>query len=129
MPGDGGWLAVRRVPDVGPDELRTLVTEVLNRRGGTGVVVLAAERAGKVTLAAAIGSGLADRGHEAREVLARAAKIVGGGAGGKGPLASAGGRHPEHLDEAPAAATPRRQGPPSGRAAPPPARPYGCTTA
>jgi alanyl-tRNA synthetase len=33
-------------------------------------------------------------------VLARAAKAVGGGAGGKGDLASAGGRDPSRLDEA-----------------------------
>ena len=36
----------------------------------------------------------------ARDVLARAAKAVGGGAGGKGDLASAGGRDPGQLDEA-----------------------------
>jgi alanyl-tRNA synthetase len=33
-------------------------------------------------------------------VLARAAKAVGGGAGGKGDLASAGGRDPSRLEEA-----------------------------
>jgi alanyl-tRNA synthetase len=33
-------------------------------------------------------------------VLAQAAKAVGGGAGGKGDLASAGGRDPSRLDEA-----------------------------
>jgi len=33
-------------------------------------------------------------------VLVRAAKAVGGGAGGKGDLASAGGRDPSRLDEA-----------------------------
>ena len=33
-------------------------------------------------------------------MLARAAKAVGGGAGGKGDLASAGGRDPTQLEEA-----------------------------
>jgi len=43
---------------------------------------------------------LAGSGAAARDVLARAAKAVGGGAGGKGDLASAGGRDPGQLDEA-----------------------------
>jgi alanyl-tRNA synthetase len=43
---------------------------------------------------------LAGTGAAARDVLARAAKAVGGGAGGKGDLASAGGRDPSKLDQA-----------------------------
>ncbi len=42
---------------------------------------------------------LADDGIRAREILAGAARAVGGGAEGKGTVATAGGRHPE-LDQA-----------------------------
>ena len=51
-------------------------------------------------MVALITADLAGSGAAARDVLARAAKAVGGGAGGKGDLASAGGRDPGQLDEA-----------------------------
>ncbi|BAU82999.1 alanine--tRNA ligase [Streptomyces laurentii] len=62
-------------------------------------MVLAHEHAGKAVLVAAITPDLLDRGPAAR-LIARAAKTVGGGGGGTGTIASAGGRHPEYLDEA-----------------------------
>jgi alanyl-tRNA synthetase len=68
------------------------------------VVVLASETQGKAAMVALLTadlvSGSAASGAAARDVLARAAKAVGGGAGGKGDLASAGGRDPSQLDEA-----------------------------
>jgi alanyl-tRNA synthetase len=65
------------------------------------VVVLGSEAQGKAAMVALLTADLAgaDPG-AARNVLARAAKAVGGGAGGKGDLASAGGRDPGRLDEA-----------------------------
>jgi len=43
---------------------------------------------------------VAERGLAAREVLLPAARLVGGGAGGKGELATAGGRDPSRLADA-----------------------------
>ncbi|HYT25867.1 MAG TPA: DHHA1 domain-containing protein, partial [Actinomycetota bacterium] len=43
---------------------------------------------------------LADAGLAARDVLLPAAREVGGGAGGRGDLATAGGRDPSRLAEA-----------------------------
>lgn len=58
--------------------------------------VLAHEHASKAMPGAAITADLLDQGHAAR-LMARAAKTVGGGTGA---IASAGGRHPERLEQA-----------------------------
>jgi alanyl-tRNA synthetase len=98
----GGWLVAERVPEAGGDDLRRIAGAVRGRVGpGPGVVVLGSEAQGKAAMVALLTADLAaaDPG-AARNVLARAAKAVGGGAGGKGDLASAGGRDPGRLDEA-----------------------------
>jgi alanyl-tRNA synthetase len=98
---DGGWLVAERVPDAGADDLRRIAGAVRDRVGaGPGVVVLGSEVAGKAAMVALLTADLAGAGAAARDVLARAAKAVGGGAGGKGDLASAGGRDPSQLAEA-----------------------------
>jgi alanyl-tRNA synthetase len=97
----GGWLVAERVPDAGADDLRRIASSVRDRVGaGPGVVVLGSEVQGKAAMVALLTTDLAASGAAARDVLARAAKAVGGGAGGKGDLASAGGRDPSRLDEA-----------------------------
>ncbi|WP_350309811.1 DHHA1 domain-containing protein [Streptomyces yunnanensis] len=58
------------------------------------------EHKGKALLASAISPDLHQAGTQASQILAEAARTVGGGSGGRGPLASAGGRHPEALNEA-----------------------------
>src|SRR5512132_3842646 len=96
-----GWLVVERVPEAGGDDLRRIASAVRDRVGaGPGVVVLGSEAGGKAAMVALLSRELAGAGAAARDVLARAAKAVGGGAGGKGDLASAGGRDPSKLDEA-----------------------------
>jgi alanyl-tRNA synthetase len=64
------------------------------------MVVLGSASDGKAGLVAMVTSDLAERGLAAREVLLPAAKLVGGGAGGKGDLATAGGRDPSRLADA-----------------------------
>ena len=96
-----GWLVAERVPEAGGDDLRRIASAVRDRVGtGPGVVVLGSEAQGKAAMVALLTADLAGAGAAARDVLARAAKAVGGGAGGKGDLASAGGRDPGQLDEA-----------------------------
>jgi len=98
---DGGWLVVERVSETGADDLRRIATAVRDRAGpGPGVVVLGSETQGKAAMVALLSGDLAERKLAARDVLVQAAKAVGGGAGGKGDLASAGGRDPSRLDEA-----------------------------
>ena len=97
----GGWLVVERVAEAGADDLRRIATAVRDRAGpGPGVVVLGSETQGKAAMVALLSADLAERKLAARDVLVQAARAVGGGAGGKGDLASAGGRDPSRLDEA-----------------------------
>ncbi|MEU0843596.1 alanine--tRNA ligase [Streptomyces sp. NPDC005962] len=100
-----GRLVAHKVTGATPDELRQLASETLARLpAGPAVVVLALEHSGKALLVAAVSPHLLDRGVHAARVITRAATTVGGGGGGTGALASAGGRRPEHLDQALAAA-------------------------
>ncbi|MDV5145432.1 alanine--tRNA ligase [Streptomyces sp. SBC-4] len=95
-----GKLVVQKVTGTTPDELRQLASATLDHlTNGPAVVVLAQEYDNKAVLVAAITPDLLDEGPAAR-LIARAAKAVGGGGGGTGTIASAGGRRPEHLDEA-----------------------------
>ncbi|HZD01848.1 MAG TPA: alanine--tRNA ligase [Actinomycetes bacterium] len=98
---DGGWLVVERVPGADADELRQLANTVRERRGaGPGVVVLGSDQGGRGNLVGLITRDLADAGASAREVVLPAARVVGGGAGGKGDLATGGGSEAGKLDEA-----------------------------
>ncbi|MFQ6197730.1 alanine--tRNA ligase [Streptomyces sp. NPDC000405] len=98
---DGGQLVAQKVTGITPDELRQLASETLaHLPAGPAVVVLALEHSGKALLVAAVSPHLLGRGVQAVQVIARAAKTVGGGGGGTGALASAGGRRPEHLNQA-----------------------------
>jgi alanyl-tRNA synthetase len=80
--------------------LRALALEVRNRLG-SGVVVFGTVTAkGTAQLVAAVSGDLAGRGVVARDILEPGARLVGGGAGGKGDIAQAGGRDGAHLADA-----------------------------
>ncbi|MGW4812177.1 alanine--tRNA ligase [Kitasatospora cineracea] len=97
----GGRIITEKVNGLGPEELRTLATHTADLLGtDRAVVVLGTEHDGKALLAAAITRTLHATGTHASQLLLPAARTVGGGAGGKGPVASAGGRHTGALDEA-----------------------------
>jgi alanyl-tRNA synthetase len=67
-------------------------------------IVLGAVTDGKVALTASVAPSLVQRGVKAGELVKVAAQVVGGGGGGRDTMAQAGGRDPEKLDEALAAA-------------------------
>ncbi len=100
-----GRIVSRPVTGTTADELRTLAQETAARLEDPAVVILGTERDGKALLAAAVTQGLHRNGIQASQVLTAAARVVGGGAGGRGPIASAGGRRPEALDQALTVAT------------------------
>ncbi|WP_329089673.1 alanine--tRNA ligase [Streptosporangium sp. NBC_01469] len=101
QPAGEGRLVAQIVTGVTPDELRGLSIEVVRRvQRGPAVVVLGAEHEGRALLAAAVSSDLDQAGAEASQVLVEAARTVGGGSGGRGPIASAGGRRPNALRQA-----------------------------
>ena len=90
-------VVVARVDADSRDEVRDLAV-ALRDRPGIRAVVLGASPGGKgVALVAAVAS---DSGLNASELIADAARTVGGGGGKGAELAAAGGKHPEHLDEA-----------------------------
>ncbi|GAA2448371.1 alanine--tRNA ligase [Actinomadura vinacea] len=92
----GGWLVARAVQN---DDLRALATETISRRPDEpGIVVVGSKTRGNATLVAALTPAVS--GLRAADVLTEAAALVGGGAGGKGPIAHAGGSRAERLDEA-----------------------------
>ncbi|MEV5574099.1 alanine--tRNA ligase [Spirillospora sp. NPDC052269] len=86
-----------RVDGVAAESLRGLAAETAGLLPRPGAVVLGTVSGGKALLVAAVSETL---GVEARELLANAARVVGGGAGGRGPVANAGGRRVEALPEA-----------------------------
>ena len=71
---------------------------------GDAAVVLGGAGDGRVALVACFGPQAVRRGLSAAEVVRSAAEIVGGGGGGRDDVAQAGGREPERLGDAVAAA-------------------------
>jgi alanyl-tRNA synthetase len=92
---------VARRDGLGPDGLRQLALAALAHSGVDAVVLGGSPEEGKVTLVAAVGKGY-PKG--APDLVADAARMVGGGGGGRNhELAMAGGRDASRLDEALAA--------------------------
>ena len=58
----------------------------------------------RVALVASVAPSLVERGVKAGDVVRIAAQVVGGGGGGRDTMAQAGGRDPEKVDDALAAA-------------------------
>jgi alanyl-tRNA synthetase len=71
---------------------------------GDAAIVLGAVTDGKVALIASVAPALVERGLKAGALVKVAAQVVGGGGGGRDTMAQAGGRDPEKLDDALAAA-------------------------
>ena len=67
-------------------------------------IVLGTAVDGRVHLVASVAPELVARGVKAGDVVKQAAAVVGGGGGGRDTIAQAGGREPDKLDDALAAA-------------------------
>jgi alanyl-tRNA synthetase len=95
--------------DAGADELRALAQDVANRLENPkgAAVVLGTGQGGKALLVAACSARLQDRGVDAPSLLDPAAKIVGGGAGGRPGLAFSGGPRGDAFAQALQAVEPR----------------------
>ncbi|MEX2487308.1 MAG: alanine--tRNA ligase [Nitriliruptoraceae bacterium] len=98
---DGVATVVVRLDGHQMDDLRQLATQTRGLLGQQAIVVVGTVTDdGKAQLVAAVTGDLVDAGVEAREILEPAAKIVGGGAGGRGDMAQAGGKLGNRLDDA-----------------------------
>ncbi len=99
----GVKLLAAQVNDVDMNGLRDLGDE-LKAKLGEGVVVLASAKDGKVSLMAMATDQAMKAGAHAGNLIKAMAAIVGGGGGGRPSMAQAGGKKPEKIGEAVAAA-------------------------
>jgi alanyl-tRNA synthetase len=97
----GAKLVAVKVEGASAEDLRSLADQLrqLARPGGVAVALgsVAEER---VNLIVALSNELVARGLHAGEIAGEAAKLVGGGGGGKPDMAQAGGKEPSGLDKA-----------------------------
>ena len=93
---------IKQVPN--PKALPDLADRFKNQLGDPAVVVLGAPGEGRASLLVAATPGAIERGVKAGAVVKVAAAAVGGGGGGRDNMAQAGGRDPEKLPDALAAA-------------------------
>ena len=88
-----------------PDQKALLaMVDHLKGRLEDAAIVLGGSAEGRVFIVASVAPTLVKRGVKAGEIVKAAAEITGGGGGGRDTMAQAGGRHPEKLEQALAAA-------------------------
>ncbi|MFK7779323.1 MAG: alanine--tRNA ligase [Gimesia sp.] len=85
--------------DASREQLRELADH-LRKKGKQVALILGTVIDGKVSLMAAVNQDLIKQGLKAGDCVKLAAKIVGGGGGGRPDMAEAGGKLPDKLDEA-----------------------------
>ena len=95
----GVKLLAASVPDVDMNGLRDLGDQ-LKEKLGSGVVVLASAKDGKVSLLAMATDGAMKKGAHAGNLIKAVAKLVGGGGGGRPNMAQAGGKNPAGINQA-----------------------------
>jgi alanyl-tRNA synthetase len=100
---DGARVLTAAVPDADTNALLELADRIKGRLADAAIVLGSAADE-RVALVANVAPALVARGVKADEVVKLAAAVVGGGGGGRDTLARAGGRHPDKLGEAIAAA-------------------------
>ena len=102
---DIGGLKVVTAQRDGVDQRALLnLADRVKAKLGEGAVVLGGASDGRVALVASFTGGAVERGLSAAEIVRGAAEVMGGGGGGRDDVAQAGGRDPERLDDALAAA-------------------------
>ncbi|MCR5097732.1 MAG: alanine--tRNA ligase [Lachnospiraceae bacterium] len=95
----GMKLIAKAVPGVDMNGLRDLGDQ-LKAQIGEGVVVLASDAGGKVSLMAMATDGAVSKGAHAGNLIKEIAPLVGGGGGGRPNMAQAGGKNPAGIDDA-----------------------------
>src|SRR3954468_13574452 len=94
---DGIKLVTKRVSGLEKSALRG-ISDSLRDRLVSGVVVLASENDGRVSLVVAVTKDLTAR-VQAGRLVKELAPIVGGGGGGRSDFAEAGGKDPSKIDD------------------------------
>ena len=100
----GGVNVVVAETSGGPQVLRQLIDQLRRKAAPIAVLLGARQDEGKVMLVAGLSRDLVERGLDAVAWVRSAASLVGGSGGGRPDMAQAGGKTPEKLSEALAAA-------------------------
>jgi len=95
----GVKLLAAKVEGADMNSLRTLGDQ-MKEKIGSGVVVLASSKDGKVSLLAMATEDVVKKGAHAGNLIKAIASCVGGGGGGRPNMAQAGGKNPAGIDEA-----------------------------
>ena len=95
----GAKLVAAKVEDAGPDDLRSMADQ-LRRIAPSVAIVLGSVSDDRVNLMVAVTRDLVERGLHAGKIAGEAAKLVGGGGGGRPDMAQAGGKDPAGLEKA-----------------------------
>ncbi|HEV7300202.1 MAG TPA: alanine--tRNA ligase [Tepidisphaeraceae bacterium] len=95
----GGKMVVGHIPGATNDGLLSAIDSV-RKKTPSVAVMLASASDGKVNFVAAVSDDLIAKGLKAGDWVREAAKVAGGGGGGRPNMAQAGGKDPSKLDEA-----------------------------
>ncbi|MBM7613950.1 alanine--tRNA ligase [Alkaliphilus hydrothermalis] len=90
---------VHHMGETNMDDLRK-VADVLKEKVTTGVIVLAGENDGKANFVTVVTKDLTKKGIHAGNLVKEAAKVTGGGGGGRPDMAQAGGKDATKINEA-----------------------------
>lgn len=81
------------------NQLRSMVDD-MKQKLGSGLILLASSQNGKVQLAAGVSKDYVEKGLHAGNLIKEAARLCGGGGGGRPDMAQAGGKKPDSIPEA-----------------------------
>ncbi|NOZ22860.1 MAG: alanine--tRNA ligase [Planctomycetes bacterium] len=95
----GAKVVVRRLEDVSSAGMRQMA-DSLRKSGGPVALAFGTVEGGKVLFVVALTKDLVERGLHAGKIASEAAKIAGGGGGGRPDMAQAGGKDPSKVDAA-----------------------------
>jgi alanyl-tRNA synthetase len=97
---DGAVVLAEVVDAPDAKALMDIADRVKGKLGDAAAIVLGTAVDGRVHLVAAVTPALVERGVKAGDVVKVAARVAGGGGGGRDTMAQAGGRDPDKLPEA-----------------------------
>ncbi|MCM2371830.1 alanine--tRNA ligase [Aporhodopirellula aestuarii] len=93
-------LVVAETPGANPNIMRGWIDQIRKKSKGPTAVLLGSAQGDKVVLVGGLSRDLVDRGLKAGNWVGDAAKVVGGGGGGRPDMAQAGGKDPAKLPQA-----------------------------
>ena len=93
-------VVVAEVPGANPNVMRGWIDQIRKKTSGGSAVLLGTVQGDKVLLVGGLNNTLVDRGLKAGQWVGDAAKMVGGGGGGRPDMAQAGGKDPSKLPAA-----------------------------